>query len=135
MPHKPVSLQLWILVHMGFPIEQLVATLIKLIGEIGWTTLPAEQQHGSLASFRRWRPEFGLESLVSRACLLQLRRRLPSLSDDEKQLARLTRRWQCLSATSPSKTHGRQLYVSELREHLRDRAGGHSAREVPTGVA
>ena len=81
-PEEPVSKQLWMLMSMKHSMPQLVS-VIRLIGEIGWTSLPAEQQHGSLAAIKRWHPDYGLESLLSRGLRLQIARLLPSASKDE----------------------------------------------------
>eukprot|EP00975_Prorocentrum_lima_P060180 12621052-Prorocentrum_lima.AAC.1 len=65
-PSDPVSSQLWHLLQVGFPMQQLVATIV-LLGEVSWTTLPAEQQHASLARLKKWHSEYGAKTLVARA--------------------------------------------------------------------
>ena len=73
-PQDVMPQQIWDLLHTpGYPMGLLVSS-IRLLNEVPWTTLPAEQMHGSLAVFRRWHPEFGVESLLSRAFMLQLSR-------------------------------------------------------------
>ena len=47
-PDEPVSSQMWELLHSGHPEEQLEQVLL-LLGQVGWTSLPCDQQHGSLA--------------------------------------------------------------------------------------
>lgn len=132
-PDEPFSWQMWQLLRMGVNIEQLVST-VRLLLEIGWTTLPAEQQHGSLASIRRWHPEYSMETLVGRAFLMQLRRLLPSMSEDEKALARLSKQLDRVLAKNPSAAGGRQEYVAELFAHLRERCWTHTTRDVPQHV-
>ena len=51
-PTEPASSNLWNLMQLRCPIELLVR-IVKLVGEAPWTSLPAEQQHGSLAALRR----------------------------------------------------------------------------------
>ena len=51
-PDEPVSSQLWELWHGGSMQPQCVQVL-KLLAEVGWTSLPCEQQHGSFAQLRR----------------------------------------------------------------------------------
>jgi len=55
-PDEAMSKQLWQLLSMSFPLSQLVAS-VNLLAEAGWTSLPAEQQHGSLSMIHRWHPE------------------------------------------------------------------------------
>ena len=98
MPDEPVSGQMWLLMQMGFPSEQLVRTL-QLLGEISWSSMVAEQQHGSLATLKRYHPECQTETLVGRAQVMMLWRLLPKPSQEERtlfqieqQLARLARK-------------------------------------------
>ena len=133
MPEEPMSRQMWQLIQMGFSIEQLVSTL-ELVADIGWTTLPAEQQHGSLAVLRRWHPEYGQDTLVARALLVHICRLLPSMSQEEKQLARLSKQLDKALARSPEKAGGRHQFVSLMFQHLRSRAWTEGARELPSDV-
>ena len=51
-PEEPVSQQMWDLLQLGFDARRLAST-IEVMADAPWTTLPAEQQHGSLAVLRR----------------------------------------------------------------------------------
>ena len=115
-----VSQQMWRLMQVGFPRQQLIAT-VRLMAEIGWTTLPAEQQHGSLAAFRKAHPQYGMETLVSRTFMLLISRLMPSRSIEDKQLEKLSRDIHRLSAKNPDKAHGRHAYVSALFDHVKSR--------------
>ena len=75
-PDEPVSSQLWELMHAGYPMPMLVSVL-EALGQAGWTAVPAEQQHGSLAQFKRWHPDYGVQTLLSRAMLSHISRLLP----------------------------------------------------------
>ena len=131
MPHEPVSRQLWLLNSLGLcSLELLIATL-ETMADIGWTTLPAEQQHGSLAMLHRWHREYSMESLVTRSFILQLRRLLPSRSAEEQQIAKISQKLAHLLKKQPDKISGMHMFVSQLFGHLRDRAWLHSTREVP----
>ena len=66
MPDEPMSAQLWTLLRIGFDRKQLVST-INVMAEAPWTTMIAEQQHGSLAAVRSWHPEYSAAALVSHA--------------------------------------------------------------------
>jgi len=77
-PADEVSHQLWLLARNGFPRAQLLGVL-RLMQEIGWSTMTVEQQHGSVATLRRLHPEYGVETLTSRAMAMMLRRLQPKL--------------------------------------------------------
>ena len=51
-PCEPLSAQIWQLLHQGFSRVQLSGVL-RLLGQAGWTSLPCEQQHGSIAQCHR----------------------------------------------------------------------------------
>lgn len=54
-PVDPVACQLWELMHQKHNIRELITT-VDALGEACWTSLPAEQQHGSLAMLHKWHP-------------------------------------------------------------------------------
>ena len=83
-PTEPVSGQLWELMQQRFNIAQLVAT-VELFAEVSWTSMPAEQQHASLAQLHKWHPEYSPTMLVSRALMLQLTKLLPGQSKEDQQ--------------------------------------------------
>ena len=83
-PEEPVSKQLWMLLGMKHNMSELVQ-VVRLIGQVGWTSLPAEQQHGTLSMVKKWHPDYGLDTLMARSLLLQISRLLPSASADEKK--------------------------------------------------
>ena len=114
-PAEPVTSQLWTIMneHDTVPREQLVR-VVELLGQAPWTSLPAEQQHGSLAMLRRWHHEYSTETLVSRALIHQGVRILPSLSEDEKKLAALTKQLGVLVRKDPSKTGPKSMLVQAL---------------------
>lgn len=126
-PQEVVSQQLWCLLRIGFPLAQLRAA-VQLLGEIGWATLPAEQQHGSLAVLKKWHPEYTREALIGRAFILQLCRLLPSQSQEEKMLARLNLQIRRLEAKQPQKAQsGRHAVLSQLWKLARSRTWDGSA--------
>ena len=133
MPEEPVSQQMWKLLQLGFSSRQLESVL-ELMADAPWSTLPAEQQHGSLAVLRRWHPEYSTTTLSARALLLQLRRLLPTVSEDERQMARLSCKLNRALSRNPDKSHGRSEFLSELFTHLRSRSCSHSTREVPADM-
>ena len=40
---------------------------VALLQQISWSSLVAEQQHGSLANLKKYHPEYELSTLASRA--------------------------------------------------------------------
>ena len=87
---------------------------MRLLQDVGWYTLPAEQQHGSLAQLKRWHPGYEAQMLASRSLLLQIFRLLPKPSAEEKRVAILTRKLNKISTSNSWKTSGRQQFVKGL---------------------
>ena len=112
-PEEPVSKNLWLLMHRPFPKAQLIKT-VELLGEVPWTSLPAEQQHSSLAMLRKWHPEYAVNTLISRALLLQAFKLLPTQSKAEKLAERLSGRLQNILRAQPEKISGRQMLVASM---------------------
>ena len=112
-PAEPFSNQLWQLLHQDFPIKMLV-DVVDVLGQAGWTSVPAEQQHGSLAQFRKWHPDYGIQTLVSRAMLGCAARLLPKQTADERRASTLIRKLKQASQKNPSKVGGRQLFLQGL---------------------
>ena len=119
-PGDPFSCQMWHLLRRGFSFQQLVNTLL-LMQDVPWTSMLVEQQHASLACLMRFHPEYGANTLVGRALVLQLRRLLPSESAEEKLLRSYTHQLMKLSAKNPEKASGRHAMISELFAMVRKR--------------
>ena len=64
-PDDPVSLKLWELYRSGFNQVQLQRA-IELIGDIGWSTMAVEQQHGTMALIHRHHPDYSKSTLMAR---------------------------------------------------------------------
>eukprot|EP00974_Lingulodinium_polyedra_P134229 11228333-Lingulodinium_polyedra.AAC.1 len=80
--------------------------------------------HGSLAAFRKWHPEFGTASLVSRALIHQFMRVIsPETSRAEKQAARLVRQIKALQAKEPEKRAGTAQVMADIVAELKAEAG------------
>ena len=126
-PQEPISKNLWKLMEKGFNRRQLIAT-VQLLGEVGWSSLPAEQQHGSLAMLHKWHPGYSASTLISRALMLQFGKLLPSLSPQEKQAQRIVDSLQRIlrkkARESGWEEHAGQLYDSPLPRQERSGAAG-----------
>ena len=110
-PEDHAAAQIWRLLHDGFPMAQLEMT-VALLGQISWSTLVAEQQHGSLACVARWQPEYGVDSLVVRSHVLHISRLLPSVSKSEKDIKKLMVRLERLQNKCPERAGGRQAFLN-----------------------
>ena len=113
MPEEPVSAQLWKLMRRSFNLRQLVGT-VELLGEVGWTSLPAEQQHASLALLHKWHPEYGPRSLIARALMLQIMKLLPAATKAEKEKAAILRRMDKVMRAQPDRCSGMHMIVKSM---------------------
>ena len=112
-PDEPVSKNLWLLMQRRFHKVQLVKT-VALLGEVGWTSLPAEQQHASLAMLHKWHPEYEMKTLVARSLLLQAAKLLPSKTKEEKEAEKLVAKLDRVLRANPEKVRGRQMLVASM---------------------
>ena len=113
-PDEPMSKSLWILWHdRSIKKEQLVMA-VNLLSEVGWTSLPCEQQHGSLAQLKRWHPEYSVHTLISRGLMHQTARLLPSASAEEKRITAISQRMAKLARSNPNKVGGSHMLVKAM---------------------
>ena len=77
-PPDPVSSKLWQMLQSGFSEASLVRTL-ELMHDMPWSTLPAEQQHGSMAALHRHHPEYSNPTLVARTFVHHIYNLLPKM--------------------------------------------------------
>ena len=112
-PDEPVSVQLWELMNEGFNVAQLVAT-VELFGEVSWTSLPAEQQHASLAGIHRWHQEYSPKMLICRAFMVQMVKLLPHQSKLDKQKSKICRKMDAIMRACPEKATGRHMLVQAM---------------------
>jgi hypothetical protein len=119
-PEDLVTAQLWRMVRGRlFPMAQVVAA-VELLGQLNWTTMVTEQQHGSLAALHRVHLDYSLQTLITRAHLLQLHRLLPKCSENEKRLRALGDAIARQLRARLGQVQGRNLYIKVLCELLRD---------------
>ena len=123
MEHEPtesVCRNFWHLLQEDRPRSQLKGVLV-LLGQCSWSSMPAEQQHGSLSLLHRWHPDYGLESLVSRALIHQAVRMLPSESKLDKQVSNVIKKVEKVDRMNPEKATGSHLLVSAMVKVIRGR--------------
>ena len=112
-PTEPCTNKIWILLHENYPIGQ-VRKVVELLGQCSWSSMPAEQQHASVAVLHRWHPGYGMGQLISRALLRQAMRLLPHASKTEKQMSRLVKKMQQLENKNPEKATASHMLVKAL---------------------
>lgn len=129
-PSEPVARQIWELLHDpdGLVSMTCIVESVRLLGEIGWSSLPAEQQHGSLAVTRRWHPEYSQRTMLGRSLIIQACRLLGNVSKEEKQIATISKKMRALLSKNPDKAVGRQQFLAELCASLRRRREGGDER-------
>ena len=81
---------------------------------MGWTSLPAEQQHASLAQLHKWHPEYEAKTLVSRSLLLQACKLLPSATRQEKDAYKLSAKLDHIIRAKPEAVRGIQMLIASL---------------------
>ena len=123
-PDEPCASNLWHLLQADFPMAQLRGVL-HLFGQCSWSSLPAEQQHGSLSLLHRWHPEYGLESLVQRSFLHQVVRLLPHESKLDKEMRKLMKQMGKLERANSEKVSGSHMLVQALVKVARGRKEGY----------
>eukprot|EP00974_Lingulodinium_polyedra_P057855 5570984-Lingulodinium_polyedra.AAC.1 len=135
-PEDPVSKQLWALMHCDNFTDRQVERAVALLAECPWTNLPCEQLHGSLATFRRWHPSYGTETLVARSLMHQFVRIInPKLSKNERQLATLVTKIKRLTAKQPEKRSATSQWLAEVMALLRTQPGEEPAVDWNTTFA
>ena len=112
-PTEQVSGQLWELLHLGYPMVHLVQS-VRLMGEVSWSTMPAEQQHGTMSMYHRWHPGYGSEFLATRTLIMQMSRLLPSQSKEERTMAAIMRQLTRLQHADSRKVTGRHEFLAGL---------------------
>ena len=112
-PDEPFSHNLWHLLQKDYPGKQLVA-VVELLGECPWSSMPAEQQHASVAQLHRWHPEYQLHQLLARSLVHATVRLLPNPNKLDKQIARLSRKLDRVQAKQVDAAGPSHLMVKAL---------------------
>ena len=120
-PLEPVSGNMWRLMNEHkWSASQLVG-VIELLGQRSWSSLTAEQQHGSLSALHKWHPHYGDERLVARSLLHQMVRLLPSLSKADKEMNKIARAMEKLDRKVPERAGGQHMLVKAIVSVARGR--------------
>lgn len=119
-PSEPCANHIWHLLAEKHERSQ-IKMVIDLLAQCSWSSLPAEQQHGSLSLLHRWHPEYGLDSLLSRAFLHQVVRLIPRESDLEKKIGRTMAKLSKIQRSNPDKVSGSHMLVAALVRVMKQR--------------
>ena len=113
-PEEPVCSQLYQLLHDDcYPDEKLVQVL-QLLGQVGWTSLPCEQQHGSLAQLKKWHPEYTEATLIARGLMHHTSRILPQATAEQKRLSAINRQIAKLCKAKPERVGGQHMLLKAM---------------------
>ncbi|CAK0808264.1 unnamed protein product [Prorocentrum cordatum] len=93
-----------------------VARLVTLIGDLGWTTAVTEQLHAHAAIAARFHPEYGLNMVQAKEMVQTMCKLLPSSTKADKELAKVQRALGALERKDPSKHRGHNQYFADLVE-------------------
>ena len=118
-PDEMNTYKIWCLLQIDWNRHELQSAVLLLL-ELCWWTLPAEQQHASLASLKRHHPDYGMSTLKSRATILQVNRVLPRTSPKEHALEKLEAKFERLKRKVPERAGAKQQYLTELFEAARN---------------
>ena len=112
-PEEPCTKNLWELLQRGHS-PVVLRKVVELLGECPWSSMPAEQQHASVALLHRWHQEYGLEQLISRSLLHQTVRLLPSESKTDKLMSKICKKMDRLDGKMPHRANGSHMLVAAL---------------------
>ena len=112
-PPERTATKIWTLCKMGYNRGQLLKGLI-LLAECLWGTVAAEQFHASAATLMRLHPEYGVETLMARALLLQINRLMHRAGDEEKSMLKLQKKLFHLQQKQPEQLRAHNLFVQDL---------------------
>jgi hypothetical protein len=95
---------------------------IALLGDVPWTTVSAEQGHGTMAQIHRQHPQYSPDMVALRTSFSQARTLFQRDSDDSA-LRRNNSRLERLRRKQPNKVSPASVYYSDVVASLRGLAG------------
>ena len=119
-PDEPCTQHIYELLQEDHPRPQLVEA-VQLLGQCPWSSMPAEQQHASVALLHRNHQEYEMPQLICRALLHQAVRLLPHQSKIDKQLARVMKKMAKVQRAVPQRAGGSHMLVKALVAVVRTR--------------
>ena len=113
VPEEPCTQHICELLQEGHPMPQLVEA-VQLLAECPWSSMPAEQQHASVALLHRHHQEYEVNQLICRALLHQAVRVLPHQSKIDKQVAKVCKKMEKVQRAVPQRASGSHMLVKAL---------------------
>ena len=114
-PSEPATRKIWLQLRAGLPMN-IIERQVCLLRDVCWSSLPAEQLHGTAAGIRRHHPEYTVNTLMARSSVMAANQLVPKISDDARKIEKLQNKLDVLKRKCPTKSGGRQMYVKELHE-------------------
>ena len=132
-PLEPTAHKVWLQLRAGLP-RKMIERQVCLLRDVCWSTLVAEQLHGTAAAIRRHHPEYTMDTLMARAMVMATNQLMPKPSDHDRKIEKLKQRLETLKHKCPNKAGGRQMYLKELHEAARGQMES-SGQPTPRGFA
>ena len=114
-PDQPTAAKIWWLLQRGMSRHQLKAGLDLLL-DAPWATAATEQGHAMGALVKRMHHEIGQHSLVARAMVYGFTKLMPTLTQEEKLVAKLKGDLAKLEKKNPDKVHAKQMFFADMMQ-------------------
>ena len=118
-PLEPTTRKIWLQLRAGLP-RKMIERQVRLLRDVCWSSLPAEQLHGTAAGIRRHHPEYTVDTLMARANVMSTNQLMPKPSHDDVKIEQLQKKVAAIKRKCPNKAGGRQIYIKELHEVARE---------------
>ena len=113
-PEEPIAAKVWGLCTHGFN-QEMVSQGLRLLLEVPWGTVAAEQQHASATIMKKHHKELTTETLRLRAFAHSMKHLFPDPpSANEKKVRQTMQKLEKLASKRPQNTGGRQVLLKEL---------------------
>eukprot|EP00971_Amphidinium_carterae_P346236 6487582-Amphidinium_carterae.3 len=114
----PIVRNIRSLLAIGFPKTSL-GDAVKLLAECSWSSYLTEKFHASAATVRKFHPDLSPDSLMARSLLHQVRQMLPSVSPEQRNIARLHKQWLSTLAKQETRINARHVFLSDVMQERR----------------
>ena len=113
-PEEPIASKVWTLGTHGFN-HTMLAQGLRLLLEVPWGTVAAEQQHASATLMKKHHKELTTETLRLRAFAHSMKHLFPETSSaQEHKLRKTMKRLDKLASKRPQSIGGRQVLLKDL---------------------
>ena len=130
MPNEMNASKCWMLGNNQNWSKPRLYALADLLGNSKGVSDVAEDQHVSASVTLKFRPEITEDGLLTRSFVHTVSRFLPTESDSQKEVTRLSKTVKRLERRNPAKAGPRQIYCGEL-SHLAKKWKGQGREIAP----